>query len=83
MPPDVVDMQTWINIIAAIFIGVGGWFGRSLWEAVDKLKNDLHELEVNLPSNYIRKDEFQEGMREIKDMLSKIFDKLDGKADKP
>lgn len=82
MPPT-VDLQTWINIIATIAIGVGGWFGRSLWEAVDKLKNDLHQLEVDLPSNYLRKDEFQESMREIKDMLIRISDKLDGKADKP
>jgi hypothetical protein len=81
MPPD-VDMQTWINIIATIAIGVGGWFGRSLWDAVDKLKNDLHQLEVDLPSNYIQRDQFSEGMKEIKEMLIRISDKLDGKADK-
>lgn len=77
-----IDLQTWINIIATIAIGVGGWFARSLWEAVAKLKNDLHQLEVDLPSNYIRKDEFADGMKEIKDMLIRITDKLDGKADK-
>lgn len=77
-----IDLQTWINIIATIAIGVGGWFGRSLWEAVDKLKNDLHQLEVDLPSNYIRKDEFADGMKEIKEMLIRIDDKLNGKADK-
>jgi hypothetical protein len=81
MPPD-VDMQTWINIIATIAIGVGGWFGRSLWDAVDKLKNDLHQLEVDLPSNYIQRDQFFEGMKEIKEMLVRISDKIDGKADK-
>jgi hypothetical protein len=81
MPPD-VDMQTWINIIATIAIGVGGWFGRSLWDAVDKLKNDLHQLEVDLPNNYIQRDQFSEGMKEIKEMLIRISDKLDNKADK-
>ena len=81
MPPD-VDMQTWVNIIATIAIGVGGWFGRSLWDAVDKLKNDLHQLEVDLPSNYIQRDQFAEGMKEIKEMLVRISDKLDNKADK-
>ena len=81
MPPD-VDMQTWVNIIATIAIGVGGWFGRSLWDAVDKLKNDLHQLEVDLPSNYIQRDQFSEGMKEIKEMLVRISDKLDNKADK-
>jgi hypothetical protein len=81
MPPD-VDMQTWVNIIATIAIAVGGWFGRSLWDAVDKLKNDLHQIEVDLPNNYIQKNQFSEGMKEIKEMLIRISDKLDGKADK-
>jgi hypothetical protein len=81
MPPD-VDMQTWVNIIATVAIAVGGWFGRSLWDAVDKLKNDLHQIEVDLPNNYIQKNQFSDGMKEIKEMLIRISEKLDGKADK-
>jgi len=81
MPPD-VDMQTWVNIIATVAIAVGGWFGRSLWDAVDKLKNDIHQIEVDLPNNYIQKNQFSDGMKEIKEMLIRISEKLDGKADK-
>lgn len=81
MPPD-VDMQTWVNIVATVAIAVGGWFGRSLWDAVDKLKNDLHQIEVDLPNNYIQKNQFSDGMKEIKEMLIRISEKLDGKADK-
>ena len=43
-----LDAQFWVNIVAAVVMGVGGWFGRSLWDAVDKLKTDLHQLEVCL-----------------------------------
>lgn len=78
-----LDAQFWVNIVAAIIMAVAGWIGKTLWDAVEKLKNDLHQIEVDLPSNYIRKDEFSESMREIKDMLTRIFDKLDGKVDKP
>jgi len=81
MPPD-VDVQTWVNIVATVAIAVGGWFGRSLWDAVDKLKNDLHQIEVDLPNNYIQKNQFSDGMKEIKEMLIRISEKLDGKADK-
>jgi hypothetical protein len=81
MPPD-VDMQTWVNIVATVAVAVGGWFGRSLWDAVDKLKNDLHQIEVDLPNNYIQKNQFSDGMKEIKEMLIRISEKLDGKADK-
>lgn len=75
-------MQTWVNIIATVAIAVGGWFGRSLWDAVDKLKNDIHQIEVELPKNYIQKNQFSDGMKEIKEMLIRISEKLDGKADK-
>ena len=78
-----MDSQTMVNIGAGAVLAVLGWFARVLWEAVNSLQEDLHKLEVDLPSNYIRRDEFQDGMREIKDMLGKIFDKLDNKADKP
>ena len=77
-----MDLQTIINIGAALFIAAAGWFARQIWEAVSELREDIHELEIELPTNYLRKDEFAEGMKEIKEMLAKIFDKLDGKADK-
>jgi hypothetical protein len=78
-----MDTQTLVNICAGAVLAVLGWFARVLWEAVSALREDLHKLEVDLPSNYIRRDEFQDGMKEIKDMLGKIFDRLDNKADKP
>lgn len=79
----IVDQQFLINTIAGVVLTVMGWFARVLWEAVKKLQEDLHQLEIELPSNYVRKDEFSDNMREIKDMLGKIFDRLDNKVDKP
>ena len=77
-----MDTQTMINIGAGLALSVIGWLARTLWDAVTKLQNEIHQLEVDLPSNYIRKDEFAESMKEIKDMLARIFDKLDQKADR-
>jgi len=77
-----MEMQTLIDTAVGAGFALGGWLGRQVWDAVQKMKEDIHRLEVDLPSNYIRKDEFSEAMREIKDMLAKIFDKLDAKADK-
>ena len=56
--------------------------GRELWEAVKQLRADLHKIEVDLPSNYLRRDEFSEGMKEIRELFGKVFEKLDGKVDK-
>lgn len=77
-----MDHQTLINIVLGILLAGGGWFCRQIWDAVKELRADLHRIEVDLPINYIRRDEFSDGMREIKEMLGKIFDKLDGKVDK-
>ena len=81
-----MDWQTILNFVAGAAIAVGGWFARELWGAVKSLREDLHRLEVELPSNYIRKDEFQEGVKELKDICRQIFDKVDSlekrKADK-
>jgi len=77
-----MEPQTVINIVAGSVLMVAGWLFRELWQAVKVLQADLHKIEIELPSSYIRRDEFGEGMREIKEMLAKIFDKLDGKVDK-
>lgn len=81
-----MDTQTLINGAIWIAIGIGGWFAREVWGAVKELQKDLHQIEIDLPSNYIRRDEFQDGLREIKDICRQIFDKVDSlekrKADK-
>jgi len=46
------------------------------------LQQDIKGIEVSLPTNYVQKTEFNSNLKEIKEMLNKIFDKLDDKADK-
>lgn len=77
-----MEPQTMINIVMGVLLAVAGWFCRQIWDAVKELREDLHRIEVDLPMHYIRRDEFSEGMREIKEMLGRIFEKLDAKADK-
>ena len=72
-----MDQQT-INLILGACMGVAGWFARELWTAVQDLKNDLSKL----PTIYVARLDYKEDMREVKEMLGKIFDKLDHKVDK-
>ena len=74
--------QSTINMVFGAILAVAGWFARQLWEAVQSLKQDLHELEVDLPKNYVIKDDLDKRMTHIEDMFQRIYDKLDGKADK-
>jgi predicted negative regulator of RcsB-dependent stress response len=74
--------QTIINLIVGVVLSVLGWFARQLWDAVQDLKNDMKEIEIDLPTHYVRKDELEQRFNKIEDMLNSIFEKLDNKADK-
>ena len=74
--------QSTLNMIFGGILAVSGWFARQLWEAVQKLKEDLHEMEVDLPISDVRKDDLDKRMDHIENMFQRIYDKIDGKADK-
>jgi len=74
--------QSTINLAIGAALAAVGWFARQLWEAVQALKSDIHQIEVDLPINYVRKDDMDKRMDHIEDMFKRIYDKLDGKADK-
>jgi hypothetical protein len=77
-----VDAQFLINLVGGSVVAVGGWFARQLWDAVQKLKEDVHQIEVELPKNYVIKNDLDNRMKHIEDMFQRIYDKLDNKADK-
>ena len=77
-----VELQTVINVILGSVMGALGWFARELWDAVKELKTDVSKLREDLPKTYVSKEDWRADMRELKDILGNIFDKLDGKADK-
>ena len=72
-----MDTQTLINLALGALLALVGWLARQLWEAVERLKADLHHIEVDLPSNYVKREEFSESLKEIKDLCRQIFDKVD------
>jgi hypothetical protein len=81
MRPTLMDQST-INMVFGALLAMTGWFARILWEAVQTLKADLHAVEVDLPKSYVSKFDMDKRMDHIEDMFKRIYDKLDGKADK-
>lgn len=77
-----MDPQMLFNLVAGIVVGGIGWFARQIWDAVQKLQIDLHALEVDLPKTYVNKFDLDKRMDHIEGMFQRIYDKLDGKADK-
>jgi len=77
-----METQTLLNILAGIICGGLGWFSSQLWDAVKELKVDLARLRESLPKEYIAKEDFKDGINELKVMLTSIVNKLDSKVDK-
>ena len=77
-----VEFQNLINIGLGAVLTVAGWLMRELWGAVKELQRDLSKLEASLPKEYVLKDDLDKRMQHIEDMFQRIYDKLDGKADK-
>ena len=73
-----MDYQVLFNIAVAMAGFFGGWTLNRIYQTIDRLDSDVR----NMPLNYVTRDDYRNDMRDIKDMLGKIFDKLDGKVDK-
>lgn len=74
--------QSTINLVLGSCLVVLGWFARELWSAVKELKADLAKLREELPKTYVARDDYKSDIRDIKEMVGKIFDELKDKADK-
>jgi hypothetical protein len=73
-----MDYQILFNIAVAIAGFFGGWTLNRIYIAIDRLDSDVRSM----PHDYVSRDDYKADIREMRDLLSKIFDKLDNKADK-
>jgi predicted membrane metal-binding protein len=73
-----MDTQQVFNLAVGIAAFFGGWVLNSITKAIERLDIDVRAL----PVNYVSKDDYRRDIDDIKEMLGKIFDKLDAKVDK-
>jgi membrane-anchored protein YejM (alkaline phosphatase superfamily) len=73
-----MDYQVLFNGAVAIASFFGGWTLNSITKAIERLDSDVRAM----PHDYVSKTDYKDELREVKDMLGKIFDKLENKADK-
>ena len=84
-----MDWQIIINLGAGVIVGVGGWFARQLWDAVQELKKDVSKLELHLAERYVKRSEIESVRFEmdkrfdkLENMINRLLDKIESKADK-
>ena len=77
-----MDWQQLINLGLGSFLAIVGWFARQLWDAVQDLKTDVSDLELHMVENYVKKEDITGRFDRIEQLLDKVYEKLDKKADR-
>ena len=77
-----MDNQQLFNLVVSVagFLAVFVFY--QVMHRLQRLEDSLSALEKQLPHDYVTKDDYRADIKEVKDILRQIFDKLDGKADK-
>jgi hypothetical protein len=73
-----MELQLLFNIVVGVAAFFGGWSLNQITRSIERLDKDVR----NMPLNYVTQTTYQRDIDDIKNMLGKIFDKLDEKVDK-
>lgn len=73
--------QILIGLVGCVCAALG-WFARELYQAVEKLKADVLQLEVKIGTDFVRYDRLQDMLKPILHGIDEIKDALKHKADK-
>ena len=73
-----MEVQQLFNIALGLAAFFGGWVLNNITRTLERLDTDIRAM----PATYVSKDDYRRDIDDIKEMLGKIFDKLDAKVDK-
>jgi len=73
-----MESQQLFNIALGLAAFLGGWVLNNITKAIERLDTDVRAM----PATYVSKDDYRHDIDDIKEMLGKIFEKLDHKVDK-
>jgi len=77
-----MDNQQLFNFVVSIAGFLAVFIFYQVMQRLQKAEDKIGALEKMLPHDYVQKDDYKTDVRELKDMLRQLFDKLDNKADK-
>ena len=73
-----MDTQILFNVIIGVTGVFGGWILNNISRSIERLDEDVRQM----PHTYVTKVDYKTDIADIKEMLGKIFDRLETKADK-
>ena len=78
----VFDWQQIVNLALVAAFGIVGYFYNQLVMDQKRDRQAINDMRVDLPKNYVSKDDLSGHLNRIEAMLNKIFDRLEQKVDK-
>ena len=73
-----MDNQQFFNMVVSVAGFLAVWVFNNQTQKIQKLDDKI----ANTPKEYVGKDDYRADIKEVKDILHQIFDRLDGKADR-
>lgn len=73
-----MEGQMLFNLVVGVAAFFGGWTLNNITRMLNRIDDDIRDL----PLTYVSREDYRSDINEIKGMLGKIFDKLEGKVDK-
>lgn len=64
----------WGFTLAGVF---GGWILKVIWEAIVELKKDVKDIDSKMHEDFVRREDFKDAVREIKEDMKSGFGKID------
>jgi hypothetical protein len=77
-----MSLDQFVHYLVLGACAVLGWFLRELWNAVQTLKTELADLRGYLPTKYVVKEDYRSDLGRIYELLDKIYEKVEQKADR-
>ena len=77
-----MDNQQLFNFVVSIAGFLATFVFYQVMQRLQKTEDALDALKDRLSSEYVHKDDYRNDIKDLKDMLRQIFDKLDNKQDK-
>jgi len=72
-----MDSQNIFDWMVGIGGAVIGWMLKVIWEALRDVRVEIKELDKQMHDDFVRRDDFKEAIREIKDDMREGFNKVD------
>jgi tetrahydromethanopterin S-methyltransferase subunit G len=77
-----MDNQQLFNLVVSVAGFLASFVFYQVMQRLQKLEDQVSVFKESMPKEYVQKDDYKSDIKEIKDILRQIFEKLDNKADK-